>query len=276
MTTYYISPIGNDSTGAGTLISPWQTVSKAFSSSTGGDTILVDSANGNLTWVAQDFTSARTLSSYGGGTAVLSGGSTTLMWSGFITVSNLQFQNFSGLVPFIPTGTSCTMSFTTCKFVSIVTDFGFFAFNGGCSNSAVTLQSCLFQNCESPVGPSSLSYFRIGNDTVGTTTISLTNCTVYSNVATGRTMPLAENVGAGTTPTIALTNNIIWNANGINTAFTAGSTITFSGSDNDILGYSSPPSLTGNISTDPLFVDVASSIFDLRPSSPCRDIGTAI
>ena len=39
--TYYISPAGNDSSGTGSSILPWATLSKAFSSMSGGDTLII-------------------------------------------------------------------------------------------------------------------------------------------------------------------------------------------------------------------------------------------
>ncbi len=278
MATYYISPIGNDSTGAGTSVSPWQTLSKAFSSSTTNDTILYDSANGNNTWVTQGITSFRNISSYGGGTAILDGGTTTNMWYGSFAVTNVQFQNYVGTVAFLVNDTNGIETFTNCKFVNIGANFGMFEIDPGSTNPSLFLEACLFDGCYASGAASGPFYLRVDPTPTGSITMSMINCTIYSNVATGITMSLLYDGTSGASTTLTLTNNIIWNANGVNTSFlrSGSATPTYAGSNNDFLGYSSAPSLTGNIAVDPLFVDPGNHNFNLRPSSPCRDAGTAI
>ena len=61
--TYYISPIGDDSTGNGSESTPWETMAHAYDNSSEGDTIYCQA--GTHTWVDQTFTTGRTIQGAG-------------------------------------------------------------------------------------------------------------------------------------------------------------------------------------------------------------------
>jgi hypothetical protein len=280
MATYYISPTGNDSTGAGTSVSPWQTISKAYTSSTTGDTIVC--LAGTFTWVGQSFGTARTITGQGIGVTIFDGANAVLTWSISATVSitSISFQNASSSVGsdvFEFTFNAVTLSFTTCSFTNLVGLGNWAIFgtsnNPGLVNLALTFTGCLFNNCiAAAAAPNVLFSTRTSG---GGLTITMINNTLYSNVAAALTLTLFQNFD---TMTNVYTNNIFYNANGTPQPWAAGGALVTSetGSNNDIIGYSSPPSLPNQLSTDPLFVDPVNNNFNLRPISPCIGAGTMI
>jgi hypothetical protein len=69
-------------------------------------------------------------------------------------------------------------------------------------------------------------------------------------------------------------NSIFVNATGISfPAYTSGNGIT---SYSCFYSFSTTPTGTGNITSDPLFVDPSNSNFNLRATSPCIATGTLV
>ena len=93
---YYINAdTGNDTTGAGTAVSPWATLAKAYASSAVGDTIHFQSSTAHYALVTATMAS-RTLIGVSAKTCVLDGGgASAVQWllSGTFSVSNLRFTN---------------------------------------------------------------------------------------------------------------------------------------------------------------------------------------
>ena len=279
MTTYFIATTGNDTTGNGTFGNPWATISKAVSSSIVGDTIVC--AAGTYTWASQTFTTDRFIIGSGASTCIFdAGASTTVSWASAnaaTSITGIKFQNLNlngnlGVAPFKLAGATASLSFTSCIFTNITAaggNWGFFSTdNGGNIVGTFTLIGCLFYHVTG--GGNNAPVFSLENTI--SLAIALTNCTFYSNELVAITMPFV--VSFGTTLTIALINNIIYNANGTPKGF--GAVTSSSGTNNDIIGYSSAPALANQLSTDPLFVDAVNANFNLRPTSPCIDAGTPI
>ena len=283
MTTYYISPTGNDSTGVGTAVSPWATMSKAYSSSTTGDTILCDSAHGTFTWVTTQFVTARTVSNYGGGIPVFDGANGNVSWYGPITVSNIKFQNAErsdNSIGILGANASTDVSsFTNCIFSNLISARFNNIFDPYNKAWTITVTGCLFYNCSYDPGqsqPQGGGYFgtRSGG---GVLTATITGNTFYSNNAYAPT--IGGNNGSGVS--LALTNNIFANFGATSSLSPTPTSIpTITGSNNLVYGYSSIPSAlssqTGYLNADPLFVDATNGNLNLRPTSPCIDAGTII
>lgn len=284
--TYYISPAGNDTTGNGSLGNPWQTISKAFASSVAGDTI--HCLAGTYPWVPQNFTSNRNITGAGAATTVFDAGDTAVSWratSSILPCKDITFQNarsgntsFGGSdYIFFMVNTVGNFSFTRCIHKNFKVEngsdlFGVYATSGPC---AFSFLACLFQNMQC-IPPFSQVLFRERQSAAGNVW-TVINCTLYSDVivADAITAIAFSNTGAGGTMTF--TNNIFYNANGTPIPFDAGGFTAISGSNNDILGFSSVPGgFTAGISADPLFVDVANGNFNLRPGSPAIDAGVNI
>ncbi len=131
------------------------------------------------------------------------------------------------------------------------------------SRCAAQLENCVFSGQTETV----LSLFNIGNPDMTPSTAAFTNCTFAAN-----TVPLGVFYMPGGAPVqIALRNSIVWGNIG-QMLNTAGPTTTITASHCDIQdGFAG----TGNIASDPLFVDTASGDFRLQAGSPCIDAGTA-
>ena len=274
MAIWYIGPGGNDTTGNGTQGNPWLTVSKAESAASPGDGLVC--LAGTVTFASQTFANLASVSGAGSTSSVLDGFGAGVNWqaSGVFSISGITIQNAKppSNNSIFARGGNATWTFASCAFNNLIAGTQTYEpiFGAWDHTAAFNFSVCLFFNC---AADSSFQNQQVGlfGQAFGTTAISLANCTIYSDVATGLTLPIVSGGGD-----VSLTNTIIANGNGTSTAFSVGSSPTYSGSKNDIFGFTSPPSLTGDISADPLFVDPANGNFNLRPTSPCIDAGTAI
>jgi hypothetical protein len=283
VTTWFVTIGGNDTTGNGTSGNPYATVSKANSVALTGDTINI--GPGTFTWQQLTFTQS-TLTIVGAPgyplTTIMDGASAQTGWQspGVIGISQIAFQNAIGNgganSAFSDSGNNdvgATLNFTNCSFFNIVqinNTNGAFALLRSV-NSAMSFTACLFYDIPAITGGTNAgAIVQVQHN--GTWTF--TNCTWYTNISSTITYVIFVANG-GVTMSISLTNCIFHNANGVGVAFSSG-TISFSGTNNDILGYNSPPSLANQISTDPLFVDPTNGNFNLRPTSPCIDAGAPI
>lgn len=286
MATYYISPTGNDSTGAGTQVSPWATISKAVSSSSSGDTI--SCLAGTYTWVNQLFSDVRNIIGASPVTTIFDAGAAAVSWTNrsILSISNLTFQNnvHTGFnYPFesdnINSNTS--VQFTNCILTGMTVGGSGYGsiINADTAINTLTLIGCLVYGCATTAGEGSIITASGGTSSI---TVILANSTFYSNIAAADTLSIIA-VGLFapvTTSTVSYTNNIFYNANGtpknwVNSlGGTGGGTV--AGSNNDVIGYSGTPSLPNQLSTDPLFVDPINANFNLRPTSPCIGAGTMI
>lgn len=296
MAIVYISPAGNDSTGNGTSGNPWQTISKAVSSTSSGDTI--NCLAGTYTWSSQTFSTPRNVVGVSGAAAaIFDAGAAHPLWTnsivgGTLTITGLTFQNWTTSGTFTPAftnsnsnavGSTATTAFVNCIFSGITctnsssSDSGLFELSQfSTSVGTMTFSGCLFNGCDvNDTGGHSGLYNPGGNSSPGV--LTMINCTLYSGAGSNAAI-IADTGGV---MTITLTNCIFFNATGSNPQFdTIGNSDTILGSNNLVRGYSNIPtslsSQTGYLTSDPLFVDAGNSNFNLRPTSPCIDAGTPI
>ncbi len=78
MANYYIAPTGNDTTGNGTVGTPWLTTSKANTSSTTGDTIYLLAGTYTFTAANYPMIGNRTYIGADPNTTILDGGGATI------------------------------------------------------------------------------------------------------------------------------------------------------------------------------------------------------
>lgn len=285
MATYYINAdTGNDTTGTGASGAPWLTLNKACTVAADGDTIVLQTATNvyaSLT-TAQSFTSktltfqgaARPYYDLGAGAWVGSvigpaGGGLDRFNFKSITAQNLVFNGCS-LASFSPVGQTWLLTATQNVVVSncVVTGCTLpsVAFLGGFTRCpatySVTLTGCLFYTNTVLPALVCLSY-------VSPTTVYIYNCVAYDqgNILEGRNTTLGA----------YLKNNIFRRtASSFGFGSFVDSTVNYTYQNNCATNYTGVPSGTGNITSDPLFIDPANVDFSLAQNSPCIGTGQVI
>lgn len=294
MSTYYIATTGNDTTGNGSLATPWLTLAKFLASSTTGDTCMVGA--GTFTFAAATITN-RTIQGTRGtgvtnttGWTVFTGSGSGVRWAfgtGTTVVKDIWFDSC------VNTSTSNSGGLITC---------------GNTVTPVFTITGCRFSNCSGGGGDSGSAVIGstgwiglLGNITIGSCIFD--NCnTTYNNVSAyfsmrgavaGSTFNFFNNVFiVRTTPTVSLSHiitgyneaaNTVWTLkNNIfvcrltNRTFSFGATCTMS--NNCLVGAIIPAAVvqSNNITSEPLFIDEDNQDFRLRPTSPCLGTGTIV
>jgi hypothetical protein len=279
MATVYLSPTGSDSNTyaqAQSSATPWATIAKVEASATTGDSVIL--AAGTYTWASVGFTKSFNFS---GATSdpnlyIIDAATNSRYYQaaagGFLNFTNILFKrNYltsgSTNTGWFITQTGSTMIFTGCIFSDLkITGFAGAAQGGGFAlvgnGTTITLYKCRF----STIKRGSYTYWVIFR-TEGTSicTLNVTNCTWKNDETTDVITGLIDVKPATTTANF---KNNIWMNTGSSLVATASTYSDFNGT------WSGTTSGTGNITSDPLFVDAANNNFNLRPSSPCIDAGT--
>lgn len=296
-TRYLNADTGNDTTGTGTSASPWKTVSKANTSATAGDTIVLQNSTSTYTWATLTFSKSLTLIGESVGGAILDGGGANVTWSHSaynITYENLIFQNaiqttttacFS-VIGGVPT----TATWTLCQFKDIQIYPSNFVHNAwesslaNASNSAQNLifDRCLFTRIKQAVSGTASSLLGIAASGANVANLTMIGCTIHLEEST---LPLkcilrSRNTGTGINSITIV--NTIFNNTGASIPFiseimsntTATKSVTYSLYSPNLTGTISG---TGNISgEDPLFIDTSTDDYNLDSGSPALNAGTLV
>ena len=276
MSIYYIDPAGNDTTGDGSSGSPWATVSKANTETTTGDTVILK--DGTYTISTINLSNSVTWQAENNNLAILDGAGAEVRIK-FVADTEMIGINFTNIVNstlavFERQSTGITVTFTNCKIYDIVIspDRGDALFTFTVAN--LTFTSCLIYNISTTTYTSTCSMFYMSNGSNHT----FNNCVIHQNNS-GNANIYSFFEALVSTVYVNMKNTIILNDGDTMTLFKgyAGGDFTKDLTYSDFYGTGlSAQAGTGNITSDPLFVDPPNSDFRLRQSSPCLDTGTII
>lgn len=297
MTTYYINAdTGDNNTGNGSISLPWLTLSKFYSSSQPGDTVIAQNSV-NTYAISDMYITNRTVQGeeVDGSGAIFDGGGAQRIWQvdrgatvlEKITIRNVSTKSAGHIYPnegsgsnsygypsfiFLTSDSARTIpvSLTMRNVVmSYVTGGQFGVLHSWCGPATFDVASCLFDHASSLFQCSS-------SGTSSQINLSIVNCTYYSTGSTSKILFGGPYVSSSYT----LKNTIFVNASGSNPVFEQVQYSTNfqsrSISNCCINGLSSVPAAVNSITSDPLFVDPNNGLYSLKTGSPCIGTGTLL
>lgn len=272
MATVYINAdSGNDSRSyaeAQVSTTPWLTPNKVFTDATDGDTCIVQTAT--ATYTCSNATITKTLTFTGETTNnsnhVFAMSNQRFSFSTNSKTHTFNYIKFTGsgnLNAFYMYGTSATSNFNNCYFAidpSTTTQSG--VFRGSASPATFNLTNCVI------VGITADANKNIFTEAGGFSPVfTITGCTIYTPVI--NTIFYAVNSSI----TATVKNTIIYATGAM--AYKSG-TVNTTATYSCFYTVTTPPTGTGVITSDPLFVDAINSNFNLRQTSPCISTGTLV
>ena len=179
----------------------------------------------------------------------------------YFTINKCTFKNNliidSGSVFLLSSDNSVISS---CHFIDNTAAFGAGIYN---SNSSPHISNCIFVRNHASGKGGAMENFNGSSPTI-------VNCTFYGNSAQyGGAISNYNNCSP------SIVNSILW----ANTASVSGIHLRNEISSTPVLSYccvSGGYAGTGNISSEPIFVDSTNDDYRLRVNSPCKDSGTAV
>lgn len=269
MSSYYISPSGNDTTGDGSSGNPWQTLAKAYTASASGDTIVCK--DGTYTFASATMAD-RTIQAENDGLAIFDGGGANVNWnlSGTIAIAGLRCQDAlhsSILNCIFQFGTGAVGSFSNCTFGRDLYCQADGALSVGgmigsvfATPTSLAISGCVFDDIRQTGSNSSAIV------------MAKCDCTITNNIFSFRTaVTPAKYAFVQKSGTFSVKNCILKNDSGATVNLSSGTVgITYT----DMYNMTGTTAGTGNITSDPLFIDAAGGDFHLAQTSPCRGTGT--
>lgn len=291
MAVYYISTTGDDTTGDGSQGNPWATLSKFLSSSSGGDTCMVEDGTYNFT--TNTVIINRTITAVNNTKAIFRGpGTSTSLGFEFREdneINGIVFENFYKFGIFHFQITPGLSSFNYCIFRNNIIPPGPGGHNSGMfktdlsssDNTRVVMLGCLLYGnyAISASGDSCAVWSGVAsNDYVD---LTMNNCVIANTVQGTTTLRSFAYSQSGGSMKLTCNNTIFYNASGEVFKMQTGSTNTIV---NESINYCDLYQITlnsvtigdGIITSNPLFVDESNGNFQLSPSSPCIDAGTLV
>lgn len=278
MSTYYIAPSGNDTTGDGSEGSPWQTLSKAIASTVNDDTIIL--LDGTYTLTGNVSLGLRTYRAQNRSKAILDFGGMgyilNFSGTGTFLLDGLVLQNAAYSDP--PLMRIDSMANSIVQLNALLFRDMTWGNRGliKIQNSTTTdliLSGCVFDDVVCLAGSDGNGILWFNGS--GVNSAQFNNGVVYlKSVPSSWTRALAVSYSYTDIP-MTVTNTIMVNETGqIVRVFDAPSS---GGADHCCFyNITSSPAGTGVITDDPLFIDASNGNFRLRPDSPCLNAGVAL
>jgi len=290
MATFFINADTGDNGNDGSSGSPWETLAYAIDQTSVNDVIIAQDSTATYAWNNNTFNFPHALTIQGesddASGAVFDGGAETIASAvnvtGSYVLEKITLQNAVAVEgggrarPFLYTyAIDWDMTFNNCAFrdLSVINTGGSGGVAGGDNSiyqNDVTFNGCLFDswNIKTP-GAAGLVF---ANDSSAASTMIVQGCTIYM------TDTDIDTIVAYCNGTFTFRNNIVYHSNtmawggaGIDVE-----TVEYNCFYGDTSAFTDIPAGTGNITSDPLFVDPANGNFKLRPASPAIDTGTLI
>lgn len=269
MATVYLSPTGSDSNTyaqAQSPSTPWLTPGKVQSAATTGDSVVM--AAGTYTFASITFTKSFTWT----GAALASNVPTTIIqqssnnqtWvanavGNTQSFSNIMIRNgINSAATVFSLASAAVWTFANCILKNMQISSGNSLWDGT-SAASLIFSYCAFDDIYA--ADATTSFGRIIPPT-------MTGCSIsFRTTSPGAVRYIFNGITGG-----ALKNCIIRNSTGGTVTWNNG-TVTTTATYCDFYNITSSPAGTGNITSDPLFVDESNSNLLLRPTSPCIDTG---
>lgn len=288
---YLNADTGNDTTGDGSSGNPWLTVAKAYTSASDGDTIYLQGSTANYTFPNQLFAKSLNIRGVEGDATevVLDGSAFVRRWytngneDVVLDIRWVTFYNITteGAGTYRNTIAGYNLTVSNCIFRKIINSSASgnagvagivgTEYAGTASPLAITIQNNLFYELEG--GTPNLYISLHNNGGADTGYVRWYNNTVYADGS--YTTPVMFVCNTVASVDFEVKNNIFY-ATSSTAMPVSGSALDDKFNYNLTYNCTNVPDGTGNITSDPLFVDAANDNFNLRPSSPCIDTGTII
>lgn len=301
MATYYINAdSGNDTTGDGSSALPWLTFSKAHTSATTGDTIILQPASATYTFASVTFAKSLTVQATTIGDAIFDGTAGAAAWTTGVyslTLQNLIFQNITTnqLGLFYLSGTATRdLIIENCIFRDIILGSNNNNSSIICNlapSSQITqnvlLVACSFENITTPYSGIDTQIATISNNSNpngSAMNFNMINCGVYLPAATYQLKNIVQHIYPAAGDSLTMDNVIFDNLSGSTVNFAryyGASASNYNRVSNSCFhNITSPPNAftggTGNITTAPSYADVDNGNYKLTPDSVATFTGRLI
>lgn len=284
MADYYLNAdTGNDTTGDGSYSLPWLTIALSKAKIAINDALILQDSTAHYAFTASSMVANITIKgeSYGG--AVLDGQSVAnSRWTIYGITLNLENLDITGMLvnsgygSFMALNTGTVLNIINCRLYGITLDRssgingpGFFYSGGSPAPSINIYGTIIYDN----------SWLLAANGIFSTSNVTAMNVTInnsiihFNSVSGEESATLISNYNSGIID-FSFVNSIIYNTQAVSVNLRTTATGTSTADYTCISGtFTSEPTGTANVLSDPLFLDDANGDYRLSSTSPCINAG---